>query len=97
MNSMPNSHPDVLLSTEELREENARLRADLSDAAMSVRRLLRKLHKYAPGDPIIEQLGDWLLRKGLQGSILREGKHQPISGSLSDVVSDSLKGPTDGK
>lgn len=39
--------------------------------AMLVRRLVRKMHKCAPTDPIIQQAMDFLAQHGLQGSVLR--------------------------
>ena len=39
--------------------------------AMLVRRLVRKMHKCAPTDPIIQQAMDFLVTNGLQGSVLR--------------------------
>jgi hypothetical protein len=42
--------------------------ADLLDAAMLIRRLAHR----CPGLAVAHQATDWLKRKGLQGSILRE-------------------------
>ena len=43
-----------------------------SDLAMLVRRLAHRLEKVSPGDTVAAQANDFLRRKGLQGSVLRE-------------------------
>jgi hypothetical protein len=52
--------------------EIERLTADVSDAAMLIRRLAYR----CPGLAVAHQANDWLKRKGLQGSLLKETEEQ---------------------
>lgn len=58
-------------------QEPADQRVD--DLAMLVRRLVRKLEKECPGTDLVPQALDYLHRKGLAGSPLREAS-QPAQG-----------------
>lgn len=51
-----------------LRQQLAEARADLQDAAMLIRRLAYRV----PGLAVATKANEWLRRKGLQGSVLRE-------------------------
>jgi hypothetical protein len=62
---------DAARMTKELAAKDATIAAqaaDLFDAAMLIRRLAHR----CPGLAVAHQATDWLKRKGLQGSILRE-------------------------
>lgn len=56
----------------------------IADLAMLVRRLVRRLEKDSPGTDLAPQAIDFLKRKGLQGSPLREEATAAPSGRQSD-------------
>lgn len=59
--------------------------AIVDDLAMLVRRLVHALHKSKPDSTLAKQAVDYLRRKGLQGSPLRE--HQPHSDASKEDTS----------
>ena len=57
----------------------------LDDLAMIVRRLIHRLRKHEPDSPLARTATDYLRRKGLQGSPLRETIDDLAAPNLSET------------
>lgn len=80
MTETETTKPNLCHSYDQLRDEVARLNREREDLAMLVRRLAVILHRYHESNKVASGALDYLKRKGLSGSVLRETQQEADDG-----------------